>query len=113
MDHFDSAVTDPRICKTELERSGLKQPRPGSLQGISRQLYLGSNGDIGIFIYDQAAVNVMNSKMVDPSAGSRKLSGGQNPVRLLHEHGCRANAEGHFETVVLSLLDSSEERSAG
>ena len=109
MEHFDSAVTNPRVSKKQLQQWLQENPGQVRYKEFLVNCTSGSSGDIGIFIYDQTAVNVMNSKMVDRLPVPENYPAGKTRSACFMNTAAALMPKATFETVVLSLLDSSEE----
>jgi phenylacetate-coenzyme A ligase PaaK-like adenylate-forming protein len=65
MDHFDVAVTDPRLHRTELDEwiDKDRDPRQRFHEDFIVIHSSGSSGNMGIFVYDRTAWQVMSGTM--------------------------------------------------
>ncbi len=118
MEHFDAAVTDPRLKKTELEQWMEDNPDPG--ENFRKDFIVihssGSSGQIGIFVYDQIAWRIANSTMAGRLPKPENYPSGKTRVaffRSTHGHFGGVSTAARmpktiFDTLIVSLLDSTE-----
>lgn len=118
MDHFDSAVTDPRLSRRALEQ--WFQDHPDPRESYSKDFVVihssGCSGDIGIFAYDRKAWRWADSAIAEALPAPDNYSAGKTKVAFY------AASHGHFamvsiaaampaavyETLILSLLDARD-----
>lgn len=118
MQNFDSAVTDPRLQRKEVEQWVHDNPDP--LQNFRGEFIIihssGSSGHVGTFVYDRKAWKVVNSIMAGrlPMPENYPL-GKTRSAFYLATHGHFGGVSGAvrmpkaiYDTLILSLLDSRE-----
>jgi phenylacetate-coenzyme A ligase PaaK-like adenylate-forming protein len=118
MEYFDTAVTEPRLRKQDLEQWIQEDCAPPHdfLRHFIAFSSSGSSGHIGIFVYDRPSWHVMNSTLaprllmpVHGPAGKTKVAFYMGSNR---NFGGVATAmqmpEALYDVVVLSLLDAPE-----
>lgn len=119
MEHFDEAVTDPRLKRKELEQwmQNNHDPRENFRKDFIVIHSSGSSGNIGIFVYDQIAWRIANSTMAGRLPMPENYPSGKTRVaffRATHGHfGGVSTAvrmpRAIFDTLILSLLDPTEQ----
>ncbi len=118
MEHFDAAVTDPRLKRKELEQ--WMEDNPDPRENFHNDFIVihssGSSGNIGIFVYDQIAWRIANSTMAGRLPMPENYPSGKTRVaffRVTHGHvGGVSTAvrmpRAIFDILTVSLLDSTE-----
>jgi phenylacetate-CoA ligase len=118
MAHFDTVVTDPRLCKQELEQwiQDVRDPRQFYLDDFIVMHSSGSSGDVAIFVYDRKAWPIMGATVAkhlpSPEAGR---SGHTRVAVYLASHGHFGGVTSNvllpksiYNVLILSLLDTTE-----
>ena len=118
MEHFDEAVTDPRLKRKELEQwmQNNHDPRENFRKDFIVIHSSGSSGNIGIFVYDQIAWRIANSTMAGRLPMPENYPSGKTRVaffRATHGHFGGVSTAVRiprtiFDTLIVSLLDSTE-----
>ena len=77
MDHFDLAVTDPRVRKDMLESWIRSQSHFGQVfyKDFVLQVTSGSSGTVGLFVYDRISLRVINTAMANRLPRPENASG--------------------------------------
>jgi phenylacetate-CoA ligase len=118
MAHFDTAVTDPRLCKQELEQwiQDVRDPRQLYHDDFIVMHSSGSSGDVAIFVYDRRAwpsIGATVAKHLPPPEEGR--SGRTRVAAYLASHGHFGGVTSNvllpkskYDVLILSLLDTTE-----
>lgn len=115
MANFDAAVTDKRLQRKPIERwlEENRDPRQEFRKEFIVMHSSGSSGDIGIFVYNRTAWQVMNSTVAAhfPSLGNHR-SGKMRAAVYMASHGHFAGIttavqmpKSAYDTLILSLLE--------
>ena len=118
MDNFDTAITDQRLRKKELEQwiQDNRDPRQSFHKDFIVIHSSGSSSNIGIFVYDQTAWHVMNTTMVTrlplpENAPSRKTRVSFYMASHGHFGGITLAVQlpkAVYDTLIVSLMDAPE-----
>jgi len=119
MENFDSAVTDPRLRKKNLEQwiENVRDPEQLYQEDLIVVHSSGSSGDIAIFVYDRKAWQIMNATVAThfppPDGGSHART---RVASYLASHGHFAGVttsvllpKSVYQVLILSLLNSTDE----
>jgi phenylacetate-CoA ligase len=118
MEHFDAAVTDPRLKRKDLEQwmEDSHDPSENFRKDFIVLHSSGSSGKIGIFVYDQIGWRVANSTMARRLPMPENYPSGKTRIaffRATHGHFGGVSTAARmpraiFDTLTVSLLDSTD-----
>lgn len=118
MEHFDHAVIDKRLRKSEIERwlNDVRDPRKRYQGDFVVVHSSGSSGTVGIFVYSRTDWNIMNSTMADRLPQPENYPAGKTRVgffRAVHGHFAGVSTAVHlpnavYDTLIVSVLDPAE-----
>jgi phenylacetate-CoA ligase len=119
MDHFDVAVTDPRLHRTELDEwiDKDRDPRQRFHEDFIVIHSSGSSGNMGIFVYDRTAWQVMSGTMatrlpLPVTTPSRKTKAAFYIASHGHFAGVTSAVQmpaSAYDVLIISLLDAPEQ----
>ncbi len=118
MAHFDTVVTDPRLCKQELEQwiQDVRDPRQLYRDDFIVMHSSGSSGDVAIFVYDRRVWPILGGTVAKHFPPPEEGRSGQTRVAVYlaaHGHfgGVTSNVllpKSTYNVLILSLLDTTE-----
>jgi phenylacetate-CoA ligase len=118
MAHFDKVVTDPRLCKQELEQwiQDVRDPRQLYHDDFIVMHSSGSSGDVAIFVYDRRVWPILGTTVAKHLPPPEEGRSGQTRVAAYlasHGHfgGVTSNVllpKSIYSVLILSLLDTTE-----
>ena len=111
MENFDKAVTDPRLCKSELEGwlERRNDPRQIFYQDFVVFNSSGSSGNIGISVYDTLSWRVMNATIARLLPKPENYPGGKTRVACYMYTSALQMPKPVYDVSIISLFDPGEQ----